>query len=62
MTAFLTSALRFADQHGELGFDAIRGTLKRHVKNFLYRRPRDDIGIPAPVGDGAGVYAKVRRK
>ena len=54
-------ALRFGDQHGELGFDAIWSTLKRHVENFLYRGPRDDLGIATPVGDGADGYAQVLR-
>jgi hypothetical protein len=53
--------VRFGDQPGELGFDAIRGTLKRHVENLLYRRPRDDLGVAAPVGDGADGYAQVLR-
>ncbi len=61
MTGLLSSALRFADQHGELSFDAIRGTLKRRVEDFLYRRPRDDLGIPAPIGDGADGYAQMLR-
>ena len=61
MTRFLTSALHFANQHGKLSFDAIRGALKCHVEDFLYRRPRDDLGISAPVGDGADGYAQMLR-
>jgi len=59
MAGFLISAFSFADQHGELGFDAIRGALKRRVEDFLYRRPGDDLGISAPVGDGADGYAQM---
>src|SRR5271165_985152 len=61
MTRLLMAGLRLADQQSELSLNPIGGALKRGVENVLYRRPRDDVRIPAPVGDRADRYAQVLR-
>ena len=57
----LIAAFRPANQQGELSFNPIRGTLKRGVENFLYRRPRNNPRITAPIGYSADRNAQVFR-
>ena len=61
ITSLFIVSFRLADQQGELSLNPIWGTFKCGVKNFLYRRTRGNLGIPAPIGDGADGYAQVLR-
>ena len=53
---------RLACQRGELSLSPIRGTLKSRIQRFLYLRRRSDLGILAPVGDGASRYTQILRE
>jgi hypothetical protein len=44
-------------QQSELGFRPVRRTLKRGIKSLLYRWFRNDLGLLAPVSDGADGHA-----
>ena len=56
-----TAGFRPANQQCELSLNPIRGTLKRGVENFLYRRTRNNPRITTPIGYSTDRNAQVFR-
>ena len=46
-------------QQSELGPCPVRRALKRRIQGFLYRWPRNDLGLLAPASHGANCHAQV---